>query len=286
MEESVKRLTRTFIFLFAIFRNSCSKNKNGFIYILLWTPIEPLRYYSEGQDPFISRNCSFQNCFITNSTSYFKNLLDFDVLLFNAAHMSTGMKLPSNRSEHQRYIFVGWDSAAYFPISADFDDFFNLTWTYKLTSDVVLPYMVVKNKDDQVMGPGININWIDTKDMAPINNRIKRKLQNKSIAAAWVASNCYALNNRQDFAYDLKNELLIYELQLDIYGYCGNLDCGKKTKEVNDTVTACSAKIKSDYYFYMAFENSFSEDYVTEKVLHGLNNFAVPVVYGGANYTR
>ncbi|XP_026326219.1 alpha-(1,3)-fucosyltransferase C-like isoform X2 [Hyposmocoma kahamanoa] len=36
----------------------------------------------------------------------------------------------------------------------------------------------------------------------------------------------------------------------------------------------------------MAYENSIIEDYVTEKVLYGYENFAVPIVYGGANYSR
>lgn len=38
-----------------------------------------------------------------------------------------------------------------------------------------------------------------------------------------------------------------------------------------------------DYYFYFSIENSFSEDYVTEKLLHALKHYAIPVVYGGAN---
>ncbi|XP_063375065.1 alpha-(1,3)-fucosyltransferase C-like [Cydia amplana] len=48
----------------------------------------------------------------------------------------------------------------------------------------------------------------------------------------------------------------------------------------------CLKLIQEQYYFYLSFENSFSEDYVTEKLLTALENYAVPVVYGGANYTR
>lgn len=36
----------------------------------------------------------------------------------------------------------------------------------------------------------------------------------------------------------------------------------------------------------MAFESTKREDYVFEKLSHGLDHFAGPVVYGGANYTR
>ncbi|KAJ2937861.1 hypothetical protein O0L34_g18682 [Tuta absoluta] len=44
--------------------------------------------------------------------------------------------------------------------------------------------------------------------------------------------------------------------------------------------------IKNNYYFYLSFENSFCDDYVTEKLLNAVQNYAVPIVYGGANYSR
>ncbi|XP_022823477.1 alpha-(1,3)-fucosyltransferase 9-like isoform X3 [Spodoptera litura] len=44
--------------------------------------------------------------------------------------------------------------------------------------------------------------------------------------------------------------------------------------------------LQKDYYFYMSMENSFAEDYVTEKLLTALRNDVVPIVYGGADYNR
>lgn len=58
------------------------------------------------------------------------------------------------------------------------------------------------------------------------------------------------------------------------------MSCGPRLSE------HCYALIESDYYFYLAFENSFCEDYVTEKILTATQHYAVPVVYGGANYSR
>ncbi len=40
------------------------------------------------------------------------------------------------------------------------------------------------------------------------------------------------------------------------------------------------------YKFYFSFENSICEDYVTEKFFEIMNHDIVPVVYGGANYSR
>lgn len=71
-----------------------------------------------------------------------------------------------------------------------------------------------------------------------------------------------------------------YHYDIDIYGYCGSLSCPKlQTK-------SCDNIVNKHYKFYLAFENSFSEDYITEKALRALQNNAVPIVYGGSNYKR
>lgn len=45
----------------------------------------------------------------------------------------------------------------------------------------------------------------------------------------------------------------------------------------------CIDIVEENYYFYLAFENS---DYVTEKLMTALDHYTVPVVLGGANYSR
>lgn len=268
------------------------QKQSGIFYILLWTftPDEPCSYreLEIGQEAFVSRNCSFQNCFITPNRSFFGSVLDFDVLLFNTVHLRVGdynFDLPLNRTENQLYVVFGVEPAWVHPLFSLFNHFFNLTWTYKLSSDIVHPYFVVKNNFGNIIGPKINMNWMDINDMAPINESIVNKLQNKRIAAAWVASNCIA-PRRSIFIRYLKNELSKYGHQIDTYGDCGNLSCPRILTERNGLLTSCYNKLESDYYFYLAFENSITEDYVSEKVLHGLRHFAVPVVFGGADYTR
>lgn len=44
--------------------------------------------------------------------------------------------------------------------------------------------------------------------------------------------------------------------------------------------------LDTEYKFYLAFENSLCVDYVTEKLYGALQRGIVPVVFGGANYTR
>nr|XP_037877580.1 alpha-(1,3)-fucosyltransferase C-like [Bombyx mori] len=124
------------------------------------------------------------------------------------------------------------------------------------------------------------MHWMKIEDMEPVSEDFKIQLKSKSKAAAWFVSNCYTRSKREDFANELQVELKKHNLELDIYGRCGNLKCSRDTEE------ACDEMIREKYYFYLSFENSFGEDYVTEKLLHALEFDAVPVVYGGANYTR
>lgn len=249
------------------------------IYILAWTKeFLPFPYHEMGQQFFINKNCQFQNCFVTNNKSYFRDVKYFNVITFNAMDIKNTIP-PLERSEDQLYIFVSMDPPGLYPMPSRFNRFFNLTFTYKLDSDVTLKFLVVRNDRGEIIGPKKDMHWIDVKDMKPITNEIKNKLQNKKKTAAWFVSNCHSPSQREDYVQKLSIELVKYKLEVDVFGACGCLECLKFTKECYDI-------LESDYYFYLSFENSICEDYVTEKLLTALKHFTVPVVYGGANYTR
>lgn len=253
-------------------------------YVLQWTTSNtpPFEFMGRGQEGFIKRNCPVQNCFITDDRSYFRDIKDFDVILFNGHEIHRSYwAFPTKRSPYQIYAFVSTESSDYYPIcQTTFDDFFNRTWTYKLDSDIPFDYIIITNLRGQKLGPKPEMHWIDVNKMLPIADYTKTKLAKKKKAAAWFVSNCYPLSDRATIARHLKDELKRYGLQLDIYGTCGDLTCGRDIEE------PCFAMIERDYYFYLAFENSFSEDYVTEKVLIALQHYSIPVVYGAANYSR
>ncbi|KAK3102706.1 hypothetical protein FSP39_013320 [Pinctada imbricata] len=92
-------------------------------------------------------------------------------------------------------------------------------------------------------------------------------------------SNCHALSRREVYF----EELMKY-LPIDQYGECGNMSCtGDRTNQ--EDRAKCHKKLSARYKFYLAFENSFCEDYTTEKYFNQIrdNNFMIPVVRGSPN---
>lgn len=263
------------------------KKKIWMKYILLWTSagVEPFNDMGEGQDGFVMKNCPFRNCFVTDNKGYFEKLEEFDVILFNAPNLNLYDTLPATRAAYQKYVFVGSKYVMDYPVPASYDNFFNWTWTYRLDSDVIFSYITVKDKSGGVIGPESEMHWLNPNNMTQANSFVRRKLQNKKTAIAWIKTNCYTGNHEDDFALQLKNELSLYGLSMDIFGQCAGsvLDC---SIDADSEIDKCEAKLQTDYYFYLALEDGLSEDYVTDKILIALHNYAIPVVYGGANYSR
>ncbi|KAI8436162.1 hypothetical protein MSG28_004250 [Choristoneura fumiferana] len=250
----------------------------------IWTNSkhEPFMYMGVGQQGFIDRKCKYTNCFVTDDRDYLGDVTKFDVIAFagpEVVHMNE-TKLPKKRSPHQKYAFTNIESADNYPACTNrFDNFFNWTWTYRLDSETKWGYLIVRDAENNIIGPNTEMHWMKIKDMDPIDDALRVKLRNKTKAAAWFVSNCRSRSGRENFVKHLQKALKSYDLTVDIYGKCGPLKCGR------DKAAECNDMVERDYYFYLSFENSFAKDYVTEKLLYGLQHNAVPIVYGGANYT-
>lgn len=257
-----------------------SEKDNSMIYILTWATshLTPAPDSEKGQLYFINKRCLFQNCFLTNNQSYFNDIRQFDAILFHAVSVhEPELALPATRLESQKYIFMSNEPSVLYPIKTHYNGFFNYTFTYILHSDMTWRFFIVKDKEGKVIAPKHDVNWIDVKDMKSTSNKIVQKLQNKSKAAAWFVSHCETPSQREVFVRKFNEELKDYKLTVDTFGDCGNLGC---------TNEQCPILVENDYYFYLVFENSMCRDYVTEKVLVATKHFAVPIVYGGANYSR
>jgi len=89
--------------------------------------------------------------------------------------------------------------------------------------------------------------------------------------AAWIVSNCHTQSKRDVFVADLKK----YGVDVDVFGKCGK---GRFPKGTNLT------ELLGEYKFYLALENSFCKDYVTEKFFGRYNLDLLLVARGGADY--
>ncbi|CAB3225279.1 unnamed protein product [Arctia plantaginis] len=255
-------------------------------YILLWTNHNksPFLYFGEGRDIFVKKSCKFINCYVTSNRQLLGHYTEFEAVAFNGPQLTDIIGLddmPKSRSPHQKYVYVNIEAENVYPIcSKTWNGFFNWTWTYKLNSDAIWGYFSIKNKSNHVIGPSAEISWISEDQMAPIDEDIKSKLATKEKAAAWFVSNCLTRSKREQFFDMFQHFLGEYNLKTDVYGQCGDFQCPK------NIMHRCLNEVQRTYYFYLAFENAISEDYITEKILHALNHYTVPIVLGGSNYSR
>lgn len=249
-------------------------------YVLLWKAIAT-KTADEGQSMFVSNQCEYINCYL----SFDKNLLrndhsNFDAIVFNARDLrNSNAALSMRRSPHQKYIFRSLEIPRRHPMcDPSFDDFFNLTWTYKLNSNIPSPFFYIYNATKQHIGPKINMHWIE--NMTRISEALENSLKHKKKAVAWVVPSC---NNKQagdNFVNQLRKELSGYNLTVDDYGACSKRNCPEQKR------WKCYKMIEKEYYFSIVVENHMAEDYVTAEVLKTITHNTIPLVYGGANYSK
>lgn len=250
-------------------------------YVLQWTSRfhKPLVLMPTGNKIFT--DCLWDNCFITRSKHYFSDITQFDAVLFRTSEFARIQDLPQNRHSKQKYVFVSQEPASIYPLAQRPLSFFNMTWTYRLDSDITFRKIIVKNRFGESVGPQEEMKWLNAENMLPADDFVISRLSNKSKAVAWIESNCWSLNRREEYVYQLFYELSNLGLTMDTFGDCGP-GGGITSVKLQDIFQL----LENEYYFYLAFEKAFDEDYVTEQLLYALQHFTVPIVYGGANYSR
>lgn len=224
--------------------------------ILYWDTFHGAENMGLGLGYEIFANCPISDCVATHDKQYLP-VDRFDAIVFHGARYSvTNDGIPERRNVDQKYIFYSLETYAntYIEMKTNFN-FYNWTMTFRRDSDIHSPYAVVVRKVT-----GYKIPSLET-----INSKKKK--------VAWFVSNCYTAGAKRRLRY-------VQELQkhipVDIYGKCGTLTCTGSEQ--------CYQMLQDNYKFYLSFENSFCEDYVTEKLFNVLRYNVVPVVLGCANY--
>ncbi|KAH8245405.1 hypothetical protein KR032_009882 [Drosophila birchii] len=237
---------------------------------LSWDTLGPQELREELQ-------CPVYKCEVTNQHDFLPAVELYDAVVFHSAEMFPLLEqVPAKRSPRQVYVFALMEPPGETKHRLDDEQgFYNLTMTYRLDSDVVWSYgQIVDIETGAVVAPSPNPSWRKP-PVPPYNDSAIYDLwAGKSKMAAWFVSHCETISKREVLAENLQDFFPV-----DIYGKCGKLSCSRGDPH-------CDEMLDTDYYFYLAFENSLCDDYVTEKLFNALHRNIVPVVFGGADYSR
>lgn len=145
---------------------------------------------------------------------------------------------------YQKWVWSNMESPANSAPIGALDHLFNLTCSYRLDSDVPVPYGY----------------------LVPLTSEDERfKLPEKTQLVCWVVSNWNSRHRRVQFYQELKKHVPV-----SAYGstFHRSLSDGEYVK----VVSSCK--------FYLSFENSEARDYITEKFYRPMMLGSVPVALG------
>ncbi|ELU02470.1 hypothetical protein CAPTEDRAFT_25043, partial [Capitella teleta] len=198
--------------------------------------------------------CSYSNDQSDYNTS--------DAVLFRGRRFRDNITFPKHRQPKQKWVFYEFEPPYKVHGLGDLGEnrrAFNLTSTYAYSSDIPLGTQRMYYPRDRY--PHIEY------------------AKNKTKLAAWFVSVCRTQSKREKYVKELSKYIPI-----DIYGGCGTLECGGTDREAR---AVCSDNLLNNVYkFYLAFENSFCKDYVTEKLFMYRKYDVMPVVMGAVDYSN
>lgn len=87
---------------------------------------------------------------------------------------------------------------------------------------------------------------------------------------ATIISNCKDNSARLEYIKELSKHTSV-----DIYGKCGQ-----------ECPTKCLQIVGNEYKFFLSFENSVCDQYITEKFFKILQYDTIPIVLGAGDYQR
>ena len=180
-------------------------------------------------------------------------------------------RMPEDRLPHQKWIFFEHEppNKVWFVSNlTKYNNLFNVTATFSLDSDVPkVTYLrnCIRNEETH-------------KELSQINFAAK-KTRNTSVA--WMVSVCKTQSKREDYVKELQKYIGV-----DVYGKCGPLACGSSRTWLTDQCNRQLLHNNGSYKFYLAFENSLCDDYISEKLWKVTHLDVVPVVLGAADYAN
>jgi hypothetical protein len=258
-----------------------------------------------GQAPF--KDCTEKRCYAFKPYSHrHKPLEGSDAVMvhsWNLFYMPS--KLDYKRRKEQIWAYYSMESphmsfCSFHYAIDELDDWFNMTITYKPSSTFVTDYRPYEfenwahiHQSSAYMAAFSE--FFSNKNAKTINYKriITEKVVDKSgkgsASVMWFVSNCQSRSRREPYVLEMSQHV-----EIDIYGECGYFKNSKPDpcSSLGDkkTVEACYLDLFASYKFYLAFENSKCNDYITEKYWkiyrpdYLFNVDIVPVVRGAQQF--
>lgn len=220
-----------------------------------------------GRHPF--RECEEKRCRLVKKNSFWQIASrESDLVLVHGPNLR--FLRTQNRPANQLWAYLSMETphlsycSSYYSIS-DLDHVFNFTITYKSDSTIVSDYKTFDS------WPHLPLYFQYMQQFRIVFKRFqhddpKQKILNEirakkrtSTFTFWMVSNCLTTSNREKFVSEM-----LSHLNIDIYGKC-NQNFPAKFSKFSDVYISPQANELKHYKFYLSFENSYCQDYVTEK---------------------
>ncbi|XP_045173558.2 alpha-(1,3)-fucosyltransferase C-like [Mercenaria mercenaria] len=211
------------------------------------------------------KNCDYKNCVYTRDKN---KLLKAHAVIFYVGIRYERMGVsppiqPTLRNPDQVWIFTATEPPEHYYntdyLLPSWHNTMNWSSFYRLDSDIPISYgALIRQNPDKTRQDYVSL------------------YESKTRNAVWYVSHCQVASERRLYV----NEMIKNGFDVDILGGCGSE--GKRTK----TNYTEFAQTVPNYKFYLAFENSFCNDYVTEKFFRSYNSDMIIIARGGADYNR
>nr|XP_046245827.1 alpha-(1,3)-fucosyltransferase 4-like [Scatophagus argus] len=193
-----------------------------------------------------------------------------DAVIIHHREVATGTAdLPTEpRPRAQKWIWMNYESPTHTPRLWRFEGVFNITMSYRMDSDIFLPYGYLVPREH-------TNKRLQSSFARPLRAPSRSHLLRPRLLA-WVISNWSESQARVAFYHQLRRYL-----QVDVFGRAGR-------PLPEDSDSGSLVRLVERYQFYLALENSQHTDYITEKLWNAVLAGAVPVVLGPSrqNYER
>lgn len=235
--------------------------------LLIWWTNEI--FPRENRETLSKIKCNIGQCFATANRRYLNDRRT-QAFIFYGTHTAPD-DLPLPRQPWHFWALFHEESPLnnYILCHQNFLRLFNFTATSRSESDFPLTMQWIPNND-----------YFTSK--SPISLALKNKLKKEKDYAPvlYIQSHCAVPSDRDRYV----KELMKY-IKIDSYGKClNNKNIPKKFEDPADNLKNQDFyDFIAPYKFHLAFENSYLEDYMTEKLMRTLYLGSIPIYKGAPN---